>query len=93
MCLFLACGVFVAACRLYPVAASGGYSLTVVHQLLPAVTFPVVQQALNIWASALAAQAQKLHCLCLVAQWQVGYLFPDQDRARVPCTGKQTLNH
>ena len=44
--VFLACWVFVAACRLYPVAASGGYSLIVVGQLLAAVTF-LVQHGLS----------------------------------------------
>ena len=45
--LLLACWVFISACRLYPVAAGGGYSVIVARQLLTAVTFLVVHHGLS----------------------------------------------
>ena len=47
---FCLCWAFLAACRLSPVAASGGYSLIEVHRLLTAAASRCGLRALGSWA-------------------------------------------
>ena len=97
--------VFVAACRLSLVVASGGYSS------LPCLVFSfwwlILLQSMGsrhagfgscgaraqqLWLAGSRAQAQQLWCTGLVAPRHVG---SSRTRARtcVPCIGRRILNH
>ena len=73
---------FVAVCSSSLVAASKGYSLSMVHRLQGT-------QASVVWLVGSGVQAQ---------QWQLNCsptcgIFADQGEKPFPCTGRQILNH
>ena len=77
--------VFVAACGLSLVAASGGYSLLVVRGLLFVV-------ASLLWSMGSRAQAQELWHTGLVILWHVGSSHT-RDQTHVPCFGRWISIH
>ena len=99
------CWVFIAACGLSLVAASGGYSslrcmgcsLRWLLLLQSTGSRRVGFSSCGTWAQQLwlpgsGAQTQQLWCTGLVALWHVGSSWT-RTRTRVPCTGRWILNH
>ena len=97
--------VFIASCRLSPVAARRGYSQVVVLWLLMAATSlvaehrlwgpqasVVVAHGLNSCSPGSRAWAQYLGCTGLVAPWHVGSSQPGE-QTYVSCIGRQILYH
>ena len=78
MYLFWLCWVFIAACELSVVAASGGYSLVGMHPLLIVVASLVAEHRL------LGMRAQSL--------WHTESSWT-RDRTHVPGIGRWILNH
>ena len=102
---FWLCWVFIAACGLSLVAASGGYSslwcmgFSFWWLLLLWSTgsrhmgfSSCGTWAQQLWLTGSRVQAQQLWCTGLVAPWHVG---SSRTRAQtcVPCIGRQILNH
>ena len=82
LCFWL-CWVFVAACRLSLVVASGGYSLAGVHGFLVVVASLVEHRPEGPWA-------QELWCTGLVAPWH-GESSWSRDWTGVPFIGRWIL--
>ena len=102
---FWLCWVFIAACGLSLVAASRGYSslqcagFSLQWLLLLWSTgsrrtgfSSCGTRAQQLWLMGSRAQAQKLWRTGLVAPWHVGS-SQTRARTRVPCIGRQILNH
>ena len=84
------CWVFVSVRGLSPVVASGGHSSSRCAGLSP--SRPLTIAASRCGAQAPDAQAQQLWLTGPVAPRHVGS-SQTRARTRVPCTGRQTLNH
>ena len=96
--LFLVALGLCCCARAFSSCGERGLLFVVVHRVFPAVASPVAEHGLQarglkqLWLTGSRAQAQQLWSTGLVAPLHVGS-SRTRARTRVPCIGRQILNH